>query len=849
MAKPSPRRSRAVNPAQLLSLFVAFVLVAATGGVLTAGLVMPAVTAVGATANASTQLFDDLPEDLGSEQVSEQSRMYAADGTLLTTYYAQNRIVVPLEEISPYVVDAVVAIEDNRFYEHGGVDPEGLMRAAVTNLTSNTVQGGSTLTQQYVKNVLLEAGQIAADPEAIEAAHAPTLGRKLREAKLAIALERVRTKDEIVEGYLNIAPFGPSQYGVQVASQYFFNKDAADLDIAESALLARITQNPAQWNPEAHPDNAEVGRNTVLGEMLRYGKITQEEYDEAVEISVEDMLDITPTPTGCGAAGNAAYFCDFVTNIITSDPTFGETEAERRQLLLRGGLEIHTTIDLDMQDDAHQTVMDAIPPDDPSGVSTAISSIEPGTGEVKALAQNTDYGKPEEDSVRNTEVNFNVDRAFGGGGGFQTGSTFKVYVLAEWLRQGNTLADRVDASQGQHFPRSSWNFSCAPDVAADYDPRNIEGIGSGMMTVQDVTEQSVNTAFVEMSNQMDVCDIDELARSTGLHVGTGTDPLSGRPLRLTPSMVLGANEIAPLTMAASFATFASGGEYCQPVAVTSVTDADGEELPVPEANCEQVLDSEVVNGMNYSLQRVISQSAGTASTAALSGRPAAGKTGTSNDNTDAWFIGYVPQLATAVWVGHSDEPEPMIGTTINGRYYPRVYSSVLPVPIWQTYMAQAVDGMSVEEFPEAEERQIHGDRVPIPNVTGWSIDGATSHLESEGFEVEVGDAMEHNWAEDGDVAGTEPVAGSRVTPGSTITLRPAESADEDDDDDDNGDDDGNGDDNGDTDSASSGNNADASARGPGSADRGDHRSWSWRDEGPGRGDGDSRGNGRGWGGG
>src|SRR5699024_5832386 len=202
----------------------------------------------------------------------------------LTTYYAQNRIVVTLEEISPHVVDAVVAVEDHRFYDHGGVDPEGLMRAAVTNLTSNTVQGGSTLTQQYVKNVLIEAGQIAGDPEAIEAAHAPTLGRKLREAKLAIALERVRTKDEIMEGYLNIAPFGPSQYGVEVAARYFFNKNAADLNIGESALLARITQNPARWNPEAHPDNAEVGRNTVLGLMRDQGKITQEEHDEAVEI-------------------------------------------------------------------------------------------------------------------------------------------------------------------------------------------------------------------------------------------------------------------------------------------------------------------------------------------------------------------------------------------------------------------------------------------------------------------------------------------------------------------------------------------------------------------------------------
>ncbi|HLS26826.1 MAG TPA: transglycosylase domain-containing protein, partial [Beutenbergiaceae bacterium] len=746
MAKPSSRHSRPVNPAQLVSLLLAFVLVAATGGLLAAGLAMPMVAAVGATTDASTRLFDDLPSDLGSERVSEQSRIYASDGTLLTTYYAQNRIVVPLEDISPHMVDAVIAIEDHRFYEHGGVDPEGIMRAAVENLTGSSVQGGSTLTQQYVKNVLIEAGQIANDPEAVEAATAPTLGRKLREAKLAIALERVRTKDEIMEGYLNIAQFGPSQYGVEVAARYFFDKNAADLNIGEAALLAGITQSPARWDPESNPDNSEVRRNTVLGRMLAEGFITQEEYEEAVETSVEDMIDPTPTPTGCSAAGDAAYFCDYVTSIITNDPVFGDTEADRRQLLLRGGLEIHTTIDLDMQEEATETVLDAIPPDDPSGVSTAISTIEPGTGEVRAMAQNTEYGKPSEGATRNTEVNFNVDRAYGGGGGFQTGSTFKVYVLAEWLRQGNTLADRVDGSQGQHFPRSSWNFSCAPDVADDYDPKNIEGIGTGMMTVQEATTRSVNTAFVDMANQMDVCGIDEIARATGLHVGTGTDPVSGRPLRLSPSMVLGANEIAPLTMAASFATFASGGTYCEPIAITSVMDHQGEELPVPEGRCEQVMDADVVNGMNHALQEVVDNPRGTGANAALSGRAVAGKTGTANDNTAAWFVGYVPQLATAVWVGHSEGQVPMINTTINGRYYPRVYSSVLPVPIWHDYMSEAVDGMDREDFPEATERLIHGDRVPVPNVVGWGLDAATDYLESEGFDVDVGDPVDNSWA-------------------------------------------------------------------------------------------------------
>ena len=793
----SPRRtSRAVNPAQLLSLFLGFLLVAATGGLLTAGMAMPMVAAVGATSEASTRLFDELPTELGNETLSEQSTMYAEDGTLLATFYAENRIVVPLEDISENMIDAVIAIEDQRFYDHGGVDPEGLMRAAVENLTGASQQGGSTLTQQYVKNVLIEAGQQAGDPEAVEEARAPTLGRKLREAKLAISVERVKTKDEILEGYLNIAQFGRSQWGVETASQYYFNKDAADLSVGESAVLARITQSPARWDPETNPENAEAGRNTVLATMLRQDFITQEEHDEAVEEEIEDMLDITPTQNGCTAAGNAAYFCDYVVRTILQDPAFGDDTDERRQLLNRGGLEIQTTIDLDAQDAAHETVMNNVPADDPSGVSSAISTVEPGTGEIVAMTQNTEHGPPTESNPRGTQVNFNVDRAYGGGGGFPTGSTFKVFVLAEWLRSGNSLSEIVDGSPGQHFPRSSWNFSCAPTVADDYDPGNIEGIGTGPMSVLDATEQSVNTAFVDMANQLDVCDIDELARSTGMHLGTGVDEASGRALRLSPSMVLGPNEIAPLTMAASFATFASGGTYCRPIAITGVTGPDGEDIPVPEQDCEQVLDSDVVNGMNHALQRVVGQRSGTGWRADIPDRPTAGKTGTSNDNGHAWFVGYVPQLATAVWVGHSEGNVPMQNITVNGQFHRNLFGGAVPAPMFGEYMSQATDGMSVENFPEADDEQIHGDRIPVPNVVGQSVNSATDSLEGAGFAVEVGDEVDSGNVDDGDVARTSPSSGSRVQPGSTITLEPSGSSDDDDDendDDDNGDD-SNGDD-------------------------------------------------------
>src|SRR5699024_4786284 len=250
-AMPSSSRpgSRTVNAAQLVSMFLAFLLVAGVGEVLSAGFMMPAAASLGAVTDAGKRLFEDLPTELGSQEMSEQSVIYAADGSVLARLFRWNRIVVPLDEISEHVQDAVVATEDRRFYEHGGVDPEGILRAAVANLMRTSTQGGSTLTQQYVKNVLVEAGRRSHDAEAIQAATAPTLGRKLREAKLAIALENHDSKDEILQGYLNIAQFGPSTWGVEAASRYYFSKHASELTIAQSAMLAGITQSPAKWDP------------------------------------------------------------------------------------------------------------------------------------------------------------------------------------------------------------------------------------------------------------------------------------------------------------------------------------------------------------------------------------------------------------------------------------------------------------------------------------------------------------------------------------------------------------------------------------------------------------------------
>ncbi len=756
-----PRRpTRTVSAAQFFTLLLAFALLATSAGVLAAGLVLPAVAAVGGSTGAGVKIFDNLPTELTLDPPSELSVMLAADGSQLATFYANNRIVVPLEEVSPYMQEAVVAVEDKRFYEHGGVDPEGLLRAAVKTVVQGDQQGGSTLTQQYVKNVLIEAGRYQDDQEAIDAATEVTIGRKLREAKLAIALEQRMTKEEILAGYLNIAQFGPSQYGVETASRYYFSKSARDLNIAESAMLAGITQSPGRWDPVRNPENAKNRRDTVLALMRQQGIISLEEYQAATAVTIEEMLKVQPTVQGCAPAGVAAYFCDYVIKSMLNDPAFGETQADRRKLLLNGGLTISTTLDPRLQDLAHAAAIRTIPIDDPSGISEAIVTVEPGSGKVLAMTQNSRYGMASPESPRDTLVNWSTDEAYGGSSGFQTGSTFKAFVLTEWLRSGHSLSDVVDSTR-RTFRRASWNISCDPGYADDWLPGNVEGLSSGRMTVLDATRESVNTAYAAMANQLDLCNIRSVAESMGVHTAQGDR------IQVNPSFVLGTNTLAPLTMAAAFATYAANGVYCKPRAITAVKDRNGEDLPVPPQSCEQVLDPQVVAGVNYALQEVVKS--GTAVKAQLPGRAVAGKTGTANEDWHSWFVGFTPQLATAVWIGYSEGNIPMQRVTINGTYHRYVYGGRLAAPTWADYMGEALRDMPNVPFPEPDDRVIYGDRELVPNVIGRDMSSARATLEAAGFTVVQGQDV---WSSlpRGTVAEMYPGGGRLVRAGSTIRI-------------------------------------------------------------------------------
>ncbi|MPV37387.1 PASTA domain-containing protein [Georgenia subflava] len=747
-------------------MLLAFLLVAGLGGVLTAGLVMPAVGAAGTVSQATTDLFEDLPSELAIAEPSQGSVILAADGSELATIYADNRINVSLDEVSPHMRNAVVAIEDRRFYDHNGIDPEGIMRALVNNLAGGQTEGGSTLTQQYVKNVLIEAGRVSGDEEAIREATAPTIGRKLEEARLSIGLEQQVGKEKILEGYLNIAQFGPSQYGVETAAQYYFSKPAADLTIAESAMLAGITQSPARHDPVRNPENAKKRRDTVLRTMRAQGFITEAEYDEAVALPIEDMLNVTPSSSTCAAAGISAYFCEYVVDELIQSDAWGEDADDRRQALYRGGLVIKTTLDPAKQQAAYDAVVANVPVNDPSDVNMALSSVEPGTGKIQAMVQNTNYGNATEEDPGALKLNLNVGQSHGGGTGYQSGSSFKVFTLIEWLETGHSLMDRVDSSN-QTYPRESWTISCDPTRRDDWSPKNLEGIGGGRMTVLESTRRSVNVSFAEMANQMDMCAIIDNAESMGLKTGTG------EPLIPNPSAVLGTNNVTPLSQATAFATLAAGGVTCEPMAITEITDRSGNVVATPESTCSQVLEPAIVNGVNHALQEVVSpRPSSTGFRAVVPGRPAAGKTGTANDDSAAWFAGYTPQLATAIWMGHVESNRSMFNSTINGQFHREVFGGLYPAQVFSQYTARALEGQPVEQFPQVSPRQLFGERVRVPNVVGRSVSDAQSILAGAGFQVQIGSPVESSW-QAGGVAATQPASGAQVSPGTRITIIPS----------------------------------------------------------------------------
>jgi membrane peptidoglycan carboxypeptidase len=761
--------------AGILTLLATLVSTAVVAGLIGAGLFMPAVGAAGATARTGVDFFDALPAELEQSPLAQQSRILDAEGHVIATFYNENRIVVPLDKVAPVMREAQIAIEDTRFREHGGIDPKGVLRAMVNNASGDSTQGASTLTQQYVKLTLQENALYAGDEEGAKAAVDKNVARKIQEMKFAVALEKQMTKDQILEGYLNIAYFGDGAYGVETAARHFFSTSAAKLTLPQAALLAGLVQQPGAFDPRRNPKAAIARRNVVLSRMQETGVITQKQHDAAVKTKLG--LKISAAGNGCDSSAYP-FFCNYVYRQVLTNKVFGATEQARRTLVFRGGLTIRTTLQPKVQAAAQQAVHDKVAPRNKSNVAAAISVVEPGTGKVLAMAQSRPFGRNTKKGQ--TVVNYNTDSAYGSSKGFQPGSTFKAFTLAAAIADGKSLNTVVNAPRGgTTFPRSDFDSNgCWPySLADDYAPFNSEGREVGNYTLRKITEDSVNTGFVRLEAEIGVCKVKAMAENVGMH-GAVTDLRSlhkgDKPtdeIRPQPSMTLGAQEVAPLTVAAAYASFAADGVYCQPISITSATTLAGKAIAVPKPVCQEAMDQNIARGVTAALQDVIKS--GTAARVQKIGRPAAGKTGTANASRATWFTGYTPQIAASVWFGNPDASKPMKNIDTGKDYYPRqIYGATVAAPIWASFMKAATQGMPVENFAKASDKVVYGDRVTVPGTTGMSIADATKVLEDAGFRVSVG-GPKPSAVPAGFVAESNPAGGSRSTSGSSVTIYPS----------------------------------------------------------------------------
>jgi membrane peptidoglycan carboxypeptidase len=649
----------------VLGGLLGFLAASALVGVLIVAAMVPVVAVSAITATNTINVFENLPDYLSIEPLSEKSNIYATatDGTpvLLASFYDQNRVEVGWDQIGQYVKDAAVASEDPRFYEHGGVDLQGTLRAAVTTVAGGDIQGGSSITQQYVKNVLVQRCEVESDKVAqqrcYDAATETTADRKLKEMRLAVGLEGKYTKDQILGQYLNITGFGGTVYGIEAAANYYFGVSAAALSLPQAASLVAIVNNPFKFQldrPESEANGAANGyaankerRNYILGQMLKYKKILPEEYRTAVAVPVEPSIH--DPSTGCQTAGGSAFFCDYVLHILQNDPAFGEDADTRMLKFRRGGYNVYTTLDLDLQNAAENAINSNVPKVYSGGdVGAVVSSVQVGTGRVLAMAQNKDYSQDptvQATGANYTGINYNTDYAYGGSSGFQPGSTYKIFTLAEWLKEGHSLNERVDSRRKANW--GAFQDSCLGPQNYDkegFNPLNDEvGENAPNYTALESTIRSINTGFIGMAKRLDLCGIRQTAEAFDMHRA------DGNPLGQSAASVIGTNEVAPLSVAVAFAGIANGGVTCTPIAIDRIVGRDGTEISPPAASCTESVTPAVDAGMAYALHQVMTRGTAVPSNGRTRPNvPMIAKTGTTDAAKDTWMSGASTKVATTV---------------------------------------------------------------------------------------------------------------------------------------------------------------------------------------------------------
>jgi penicillin-binding protein 1A len=695
-----------------------------------------ALAATGAVVYAS--IVRNLPDPEGKAKGRDQtSVVYDRNGEELAKLFAdQNRTDRPLAEIPDSLRSAVIATEDARYYEHKGVDPIGIARALWVDIrTRSTAQGGSTITQQYVKNAFVTPEQ--------------TLERKLSEALLAYRIEKSMSKDRILELYLNTIYFGHGAYGVEAAAQAYFGKSVTELDLAESAMLAGVIKSPGRFSPYLDPQAAVDRRATVLRQMTDQGAITEAERAQAS--AAEFAL------AGLSSGDTLApYFMEYIKAQLIEE--FGA------EAVFRGGIKVQTTLDMRMQRAAEEAIAAAL--DREGDPSAALVAIDPKTGEILAMVGGRDFASQQ----------FNVAVQ---GQGRQPGSAFKPFVMVTALEGGATAEDAFEAGPGQFALANgqTWKVTGA------------SGGRTGPMRLREAMEKSVNSVFAKL-----ILDIGPSAVVDTAHeLGIKSD------ITPVPAIALGGHEqgVTPLEMASAYGTLAAGGNRAEPFSITSVTDANGKVLLENGASVSEVLEPAVAYLATDVLRGVISRGTGTA---AGIGRPAAGKTGTTQQYRDAWFVGYTPDLVAAVWVGYPESQREM--TDVHGR---KVTGGSFPAEIWAAFMRGALEGREALDFVrpkglesaavcresgelstewctdtfqglflsshKPESCSIHAgpETVPLPELIGMTKESAIAELTALGLKAAVTEE-EVRGVSAGIVARQSPESGTEVEVESTVSI-------------------------------------------------------------------------------
>jgi membrane peptidoglycan carboxypeptidase len=736
---------------------VLFLGVSVLSGALAAGLAIPFAGLAGFGTEKTAQTLQSLPQELTIDPLAVTSKIVAADGSWIANLYEQNRVPVKLDQINPIMRKAIVAIEDDRFYEHGALDAKGTLRAMLRNQSQGSVQqGGSSITQQYVKISLLEKAKTDAERQA---ATAETYQRKLTELRYAVAVEKEFTKDQILEKYLNLVNFGDGAYGIQAAAVHYFGVPAKNLTLPQAAMLAGLVKSPTAYNPMNDRSKAKERRDIVLRRMQELNIITAKQATAAIRTPVIDPKKVVNVPKGC-ANSRYPFYCEYVVSKLLEDPALGKTVDARDRYLKTGGITVKTALDPKIQAAAQTSINQHSKATD--GPVAAITIVQPGTGVVKAMVQSKPYGN----GKNQTAYNYNVEKSYAGGyGGFQNGSTMKAFTIAAAIQKGIPLSYRINSPMQIDLSGRKWT-TCTGSVRAEpgYRPSNSTA-ANGDLTMIDAARASTNTYFLQLSQRVGLCPIATIASNLGMY-----DAQTEQPLGQFPSFTLGVGYVTPLMLSNAYATFAARGKYCKPLLVTSVLDKTRKPISTPGPDCKQVLNPAVADGVNYVLHQVM-EPGGTGGRLKFGSSDLGGKTGTITNNEAVWYSGYSSSLAAAAVVADASVPyRNLIGQRLDGQRMTDASGSGTAGPLWETAMKGALKGLPVTHFVAPNDKTVRGNVKDLPSVSGMTPAEATTALQQAGFQVTIASGQVDSPEAAGTVAYTNPRSRDGAPDGSLVTL-------------------------------------------------------------------------------